>query len=120
MISVRELQVQKRHKRIRKKVVGTPERPRLAVHRSNLNLNAQIIDDYAAKTLFSSSTLNPKFREQVKSGANVEAAKRFGQFLANEMKQKGIEKIVFDRGGSLYHGRIKALADSLRENGIQF
>ena len=116
----RELQLKKRHKRIRKKVVGTLERPRLAIHRSNLNLNIQVVDDYAGKTLVSCSTLNKKFREQTKTNAgNVESSKRFGAFVATEIKKKGIGKVVFDRGGFLYHGRIKALADSLRENGIE-
>ncbi len=121
MIRTREYQVGRRHKRIRKKVNGTTERPRLAVHRSHLNLNVQIVDDGAGKTLFSCSTLNKKFQETVKTNAgNVESSKRFGSFVAAELKKKKIEKIVFDRGGFLYHGRVKALADSLRENGIKF
>ena len=121
MISTREFQIQKRHKRIRKKVVGTVERPRLAVHRSHCNLNVQLVDDYEGKTLFSCSTLNKKFQDQVKTNAgNLESSKQFGVFIASELKKKGIAKVVFDRGGFLYHGRIKTLADSLRENGIQF
>ena len=115
-----EAQLQKRHQRIRKKIMGNPACPRLSVHRSHLNLFVQVVDDYAGKTLFSSSTLAPKFRAQMKRAGNVEAAKRFGGFLAEEMKKKNLKKIVFDRGGFLYHGRIKALADSLRESGIQF
>ena len=117
---IREEKIKHRHLRIRKKISGSPERPRLAVHRSNLNLNIQVIDDYAGKTLFSVSTLSPDFRKQMKHGGNVEAAKRFGSFVAAELKKKGFQKIVFDRGGFLYHGRIKTLAESLRENGIEF
>lgn len=115
-----EAQLKKRHIRIRKKVVGKTDCPRLSVHRSHLNLNAQVIDDLEGRTLFSRSTLNPEFRKKVKEVGNVEAAKLFGKFLAEEMKKVKITKIVFDRSGFLYHGRMKALADSLRENGIQF
>ena len=115
-----EAQLRKRHQRIRKKVLGSPVCPRLSVHRSHLNLFVQVVDDYAGKTLFSSSTLDPKFRTQAKNAGNVEAAKRFGGFLAEGLKKKNLQKIVFDRGGFLYHGRIKALADSLRESGIRF
>ena len=118
---LREAQIQKRHRRIRKKVIGSAERPRLGVHRSHLNLSIQVVDDYASKTLFSCSTLNKNFRTQVKTNTgNVDASKKFGAFTAAELKKKGITKVVFDRGGFQYHGRIKALADSLREHGIQF
>ena len=121
MIFTRDLQIVKRHKRIRKKVVGTADRPRLAIHRSHLHFIVQAINDYESKTLFSCSTLNKKFQEQIKTNAgNVEASKLFGAFVAAEMKKKKIGKVVFDRGGFLYHGRVKALADSLRENGIEF
>ena len=116
----RELQLEKKHRRIRKKVIGTGERPRLAIHRSHLNLIIQVVDDYQNKTLFSCSTLDKKFCEQVKTNAgNIDSSKRFGAFVAGQIKKKGIEKVVFDRGGFLYHGRVKALADSLRENGIK-
>ncbi len=112
--------LKRRHIRVRRKITGNPERPRLSVRRSHLNLNVQIVDDYAEKTLLSVSSLSPEFRKKAKSAGNVEAAKLFGQFVAGEMKKKGLQKIAFDRGGYLYHGRVKALADSLRENGIQF
>ena len=115
-----EAQLIKRHKRIRKKLIGSAEKPRLSVHRSLLNLNVQLVDDYAGKTLLSRSTLDPHFRKQVKTGGNVEAAKQFGRFLADEMKKKNFKKVVFDRGGFLFHGRVKALAESLREHGIEF
>ena len=120
MSLTRALQIKKRHRRIRKKVTGSSERPRLAVYRSHLNLNVQIVDDYAGKTLFSCSTLGKKFQDEIKTNAgNVDAAKRFGAHVAAEIKKKGIGKVVFDRGGFLYHGRVKAFADSLRENGIK-
>ena len=110
----------KRHLRIRKKVKGTPERPRLSVYRSNMNLNIQLVDDYAEKTLFSLSTLNADFRKDVKKRGNLEASKQFGKYAAEIMKKKGFQKIAFDRGGFLYHGRVKALADAIREGGIEF
>ncbi len=117
-----EAQLKKRHQRIRKKVIGKAECPRLSVHRSHLNLNVQIVDDYASRTVFARSTLDPNFRTQLKKkqAGNVEAAKLFGKFLAGEMKKNNLNKVIFDRGGFLYHGRIKAFAESLRENGIQF
>ena len=117
---LREAKLKKRHRRIRKHVVGTSERPRLAVHRSERNLQVQLVDDYASKTLFSLSTLESSFRKRIRSGGNVNAAKEFGKVLAEAIKKKGFEKVVFDRGGFLYHGRIKALADSLREHGVKF
>ena len=120
MLRIKLTPLEKRHKRIRKKVIGTTERPRLSVHRSSLNLNVQAINDFDGKTLVSVSTLAPDFKSKVKTGGNVDSAKKFGAFVAGALKKKGIEKIVFDRGGFLYHGRIKAFADSLRENGIQF
>lgn len=120
MTITREINRKKRHHRIRRRVVGSSERPRLCVHRSHLNLIAQAVDDYGSKTLFSLSTLHAEFRKRMKNAGNVTAAKEFGRFLAEELKRKNIKKVVFDRGGFLYHGRVKALADSLRENGIEF
>jgi len=111
----------KRHLRVRKKVVGTPERPRLSVRRSHLNLFAQAIDDLSERTVFSSSTLEPSFRgKEKKQLGNIVGAKKFGTYLAEKLKKKNITQIVFDRGGRPYHGRVKALAETLRENGIQF
>ena len=120
MINSRAERLQSKHERIRKRISGTAERPRLSVHRSHLNLNVQLIDDYAERTLVSFSSLHPEFRKKFPKRGNVEAAVSFGKFIASEIKKKGIEKIVFDRGGYLYHGRVKALAESLRENGVQF
>ena len=106
-----------RHKRVRGKVAGTPERPRLNVFRSNSNIYAQIIDDVAGVTLVSASTLDKDFEGAT---GNCEAAKKVGQKLAERAKAKGIDTVVFDRGGYLYHGRVAALADGAREGGLEF
>jgi len=118
---LREERLRNRHLRVRKKVSGTPERPRLSLHRSHLNLFAQVIDDLAEHTLLSSSTSAKQFRgKERKQCGNVEGAKKFGAYLAEELKKKKIARIVFDRGGFAYHGRIRAFAEALRENGIAF
>jgi large subunit ribosomal protein L18 len=109
------------HDRIRKRVAGTPERPRLAVFRSQSHMYAQVIDDLAGKTLCSASTTEKALATgKSKKGANVEAAKAIGKAIAERAKEKGIEAVVFDRGGFLYHGRVKALADAAREAGLKF
>jgi large subunit ribosomal protein L18 len=115
----REEKLKSRHLRIRKKLFGTPKRPRLAVHRSHLNFYAQVIDDQTERTLLSSSTLNLKEKGKKQIG-NIEGAKRFGEVLSEALKKKKITQIVFDRGGFAYHGRVKAFADVLREHGIKF
>ena len=107
----------KRHKRVRGKISGTPERPRLNVFRSGTNIYAQIIDDVAGNTLVSASSLEKGFEG---TGGNCEAAKKVGMTLAERAKAKGIEAVVFDRGGYVYHGRVKALAEGAREGGLQF
>jgi large subunit ribosomal protein L18 len=106
--------------RIRRRLAGTTQRPRLAVFRSQAHIYAQVIDDDAGKTLCSASTLDKDLKEKAKKGANVAAAKAVGQLIANRAKEKGIEAVVFDRGGFQYHGRIKALADAAREAGLKF
>lgn len=116
----KELGLQKRHKRIRQKIRGTKEVPRLSVHRSNLNLYTQLIDDVNGVTLLSVSTRNCKFKEEIRKASNVKAAELLGQVLAEEAKSKGVSRVVFDRGGYLYHGRIKTLAESARKHGLQF
>ena len=108
------------HSRIRKKVAGTPERPRLAVFRSQTHIYAQVIDDDGGKTLASASSLDKDVKGEHKRGANVAAAKAVGKLIATRAKEKGIEAVVFDRGGFQYHGRIKALADAAREGGLKF
>ena len=108
---------QRIHKRIRRKVSGTTERPRLAVHYSNQHIYAQVIDDSVGKTLVSASTMDKSFE---KASSNTESAKKVGQLLAERAKGSNISAVVFDRGGHLYHGKIKALADAAREGGLQF
>lgn len=110
----------RRHKRIRKKIFGTENRPRLCVYRGHANIQAQLIDDLNLKTLISVSTYDREFKRKKLCGGNVAAAKRLGETLAEGAKKKGITKIVFDRAGFLYHGRIKALAESAREHGLEF
>ena len=107
----------KRHSRVRSKISGTPERPRLSVFRSENNIYAQIIDDVAGNTLVSASTVEKGFEG---SGGNVEAAKKIGALVAERALKKGIEEVVFDRGGYIYHGSVQALADGAREGGLKF
>ena len=113
---------ERRHRRVRRKIMGTLERPRLSVYRSLNHIYAQIIDDLSGKTIVSASTLSKgtKGKSKRKSGGNIDAAKRAGTELAAQAKKANIEKVVFDRGGYLYHGRIKALADAAREGGLIF
>ncbi len=108
---------QKRHIRVRGKISGTPERPRLNVFRSNANIYAQIIDDVNGVTLVSASTLEKDFEG---AAGNCEAAKKVGQLIGERAKAKGIEEVVFDRGGYVYHGRVAALAEGARESGLKF
>lgn len=112
----------KRHMRIRQKIRGTPERPRLCVFKSLKHIYAQIIDDTppeGSRTLVSASTLDPEIRGKIKSD-NVEAARLVGQVLAQRALAKGIKKVVFDRGGYPYHGKVRALAEAAREGGLEF
>ena len=106
----------KRHKRVRAKISGTPERPRLSVYRSENNIYAQVIDDVAGNTLCSASSVEKGFE----GGGNIESAKEIGRLIAERAIAKGIEEVVFDRGGYLYHGRVQALADAAREAGLKF
>lgn len=121
MIQLRERNVIRKrvHTRIREKISGTTERPRLNVYRSLDHIYTQLIDDSTGATLASASTLTKKGEEK-KSGGNIEAAKAVGKLIAERAQEKGIKKVVFDRGGYLYHGRIKALADAAREAGLEF
>jgi len=107
---------QRIHARIRRKLSGTTERPRLSVHRSLNHIYAQVIDDQTGETLVSASTLAVK----AKTGGNIAAAKEIGKTIAERAVEKGVKKVVFDRGGYLYHGRVKALADAARESGLEF
>ena len=113
---------QKVHDRIRRKIRGTSERPRLNVYRSLNHIYVQIVDDYAGTTVVSASTAEGKKPEKgaKKTGGNVASAKAIGKLIAERAQEKGVKKVVFDRGGYLYHGRIKALADAAREAGLEF
>jgi large subunit ribosomal protein L18 len=108
------------HRRVRVKVSGTAERPRLCVFRSSTHLYAQVIDDAAGRTLVAASSVDKEMRKQIQGGGNVAAAKIVGQAVAARAQAKGIAKVVFDRGGYRYHGRVKALAEAAREAGLKF
>ena len=110
----------RRHRRVRAKVTGTASQPRLSVFRSLANIYAQVIDDSAGVTLASASSLAPEFREKASGKKKTELAKLVGALVAKEAIGKGIKQVVFDRGGYLYHGRIKALAEGAREAGLKF
>jgi large subunit ribosomal protein L18 len=115
-LTVREARL-RRHRRVRRTVVGTAERPRLAVYRSNAGIEAQVIDDHAGKTLAAASSLHLK---KAFKGDKTAQAAEVGKTVAEAAKKAGIESVVFDRGGYLYHGRVKALADAAREGGLKF
>ncbi len=115
----RERQLRRR-RHVRKRIVGTAERPRLTVFRSNKHIYAQLIDDLSGKTLAAAATNSPEMREAAPAGGNVKAAIEVGKKLAEEAKSKGISKAAFDRGHYRYHGRVKALADAARAGGLQF
>lgn len=119
MVSMKDSNKQRlrRHKRVRGAVSGTAERPRLNVYRSAKNIFAQVIDDVNGVTIASASTIEKDFNEY---GGNKDAAKKVGQLVAERAKAKGVETVVFDRGGYVYHGRIKELAEGAREGGLQF
>ena len=109
-----------RHKRVRQKVYGTPERPRLNVYRSNNHIYAQIIDDTVGQTLVSASTMDQELKEKLSSVHNKEAAKLVGELVGKRALDKDINEVVFDRGGYIYHGKIKELAEGARESGLKF
>lgn len=111
---------QSRHRRIRRKVKGTGDRPRLAVFRSHQHIYAQVIDDSRHHTLVAASTVESLLRQQFEKGNNCAAAAAVGRLIAERAKAAGIQRVVFDRGGNLYHGRVKALAEAAREAGLDF
>ena len=119
-MKIKELAKKRRHIRIRKRVSGTSERPRLSIYRSLNHIYAQIIDDTRGHTLISASTLDKDFQEYKGHRGSVEAAKKVGNIIAEKALKSGIKKVVFDRGGYKYHGCIKALADTAREGGLEF
>jgi len=108
------------HNRIRKRVTGTSERPRLAVHFSGKHIYAQVIDDNAGRTVVAAATTDTKVVSDSKAGANCASAEKVGKAIAERLLSKKIDKVIFDRGGFLYHGKVKALADAAREGGIKF
>jgi large subunit ribosomal protein L18 len=108
------------HLRVRTRVSGTPERPRLCVYRSNGNIYAQVVDDRSGRTLASASSIDKDTRKDLKGGSNVAAAKVIGKKIAERTRAAGIEQVVFDRGGYMYHGRVEALAAAAREAGLKF
>jgi len=110
----------RRHRRVRKKVFGTPERPRLAVYRSLKHIYAQIIDDTKGVTIVSASTLDARIKPRMKELTKVQEAYEVGKLIAERAIEKGIKKVVFDRGGFIYHGRVKALAQGARDAGLEF
>ena len=116
----RKMERTRRHIRVRRKISGTAERPRLCVYRSNTNIYAQVINDKTGETIVSASSLEKEFRAKFGGKLNIEVAKTIGETVAKRAKEKGVQAVVFDRGGFIYHGRIKALADSAREAGLEF
>jgi len=117
---LKQVRLQRRKWSVRASVIGTPERPRLNVFRSDKHIYAQIIDDYNGKTLASAASTVADVRGDLKNGGNVAAAKKVGLAIAAKAKEKGIAAVCFDRGGRRYHGRVKALADAAREGGLKF
>ena len=116
----KQARLRRRHRRVRGKVSGTASRPRLCVTRSNSNIYVQIVDDVAHTTILGVSTLGPDFKATGKSGATVEGASVLGEIVGKKAQEKGVTEVVFDRGGHLYHGRVKALAEAAREAGLKF
>ena len=116
----RETGLARRHRRVRGKISGTAARPRMCVTRSNNNIYVQVIDDVAHKTIVGASTLGPEFKATGQKGSTVEGAAALGEIAGKKAIEAGITEIVFDRGGHLYHGRVKALADAAREAGLKF
>ena len=112
--------LERRQYRTRKSIFGSPERPRLSVFRSDKHIYAQLVDDFAGKTLVSVSSVNADVRGELKNGGNVKAAEKVGATIAARAKELGVTKVAFDRGGRMYHGRIKALADAARKGGLKF
>jgi large subunit ribosomal protein L18 len=105
---------------MRKTLAGTPERPRLCVHRSSRHIRAQVIDDQTGRTIVSASSLDAEVKSQIKGGGNIAASKVVGKMVAERAQAKGVDKVVFDRGGYQYHGRVKAVAEAAREAGLKF
>lgn len=112
--------LKRRERRVRSKMTGTSERPRLSIHRTNAHIYAQVFDDVDAKTICTASTLDAEFRALNKLGSNKEAAELVGKMIGKRAVEKGVSSVTFDRGGHIYHGRVKALADGARSAGLKF
>ena len=110
----------KRHKRIKMRMLGTQEKPRLVVHRSLKNISAQVVDDTVGEVLFSLSTKDKAIKDKFSSAGNLKSAVLFGELFAQTAKEKGVSKVIFDRAGYLYHGRVKSFAEALRKGGMEF
>jgi large subunit ribosomal protein L18 len=116
----REAHRRRIHVRMRKTLAGTPERPRLCVHRSSKHIRAQVVDDQTGRTIVSASSLDAEVKALIKGGGNVAASKVVGKIVAERAQAKGVDKVVFDRGGYQYHGRVQAVAEAAREAGLKF
>lgn len=116
----REAHRERIHVRMRKRIAGTAERPRLCVNRSTRHIRAQVIDDTTGRTIASASSLDKDVRATIRGGGNIEASKVVGKVIADRARAKGVENVVFDRGGYQYHGRVQALAEAAREAGLKF
>jgi len=119
-LKAKQANLERRQRRVRAKVAGTATRPRLRVTRTNTHIYAQLIDDVAGATLVSASSVDPELRGELKNGATVAAAEKVGEALGKRAKEAGLTEVVFDRGGRIYHGRVKALADGARSAGLEF
>jgi len=119
-LKAKQAKLERRQRRVRGKVSGTAARPRLRVTRTNTHIYAQVIDDVAGSTIVAASTVDGELRGGLKNGANVEAAKAVGEAIGRRAVEAGIKEVVFDRGGRIYHGRVKALADGARSAGLEF
>ena len=119
-LKAKQAGLERRQRRVRGKISGTAERPRLRVTRTNGHIYAQVIDDVAGVTLASASTVEPEVRKDLKNGANIDAARAVGEAVGARAKAAGVTSVIFDRGGRIYHGRVKALADGARSAGLEF
>jgi len=119
-LKAKQAALARRHRRVRGKVTGTPDRPRLCVNRTNTHIYAQVIDDKSGATLVAASSVDSELKGSLKSGSNIDAAKAVGEAVGRRAMEAGITEVVFDRGGRLYHGRVKALADGARSAGLTF
>jgi large subunit ribosomal protein L18 len=119
-LKAKQAKLERRQRRVRGKVSGTAARPRLRVTRTNTHIYAQVIDDVAGRTLVAASSVDAELRSNLKSGANIDAAKAVGEAIGRRAVEAGVKDIVFDRGGRIYHGRVKALADGARSAGLEF